>query len=151
MFHIFLRKSKGTCAFTIAATETMMAMLETAMSKAPTMRVPDLRLVQPYILKAKYTNTNTNSQKLQIQIHKWGCLIIGLFIHNISSTHHILLSFRLLPFSLHKHKHSKLKNMKQARKVWAQQQQLRGRKSRCLSLSFSGKVGLGRLNYVAGK
>ena len=37
----------STCAFTRAATETMMAIVDTAMSKAPMMRVPDLRLVQP--------------------------------------------------------------------------------------------------------
>ena len=38
---------KSTCTFTRAATETMMAIVDTAMSKEPMMRVPDLRLVQP--------------------------------------------------------------------------------------------------------
>ena len=38
---------QSTCAFTRAATETKMAIVDTAMSKEPMMSVPDLRLVQP--------------------------------------------------------------------------------------------------------
>ena len=87
--------------FTIAATETTMAMLDTATSKAPMMMVPDLKLVQPYILKAKYTNPNTNTQKLQI--HKYTAMSKVPIMR--------VPDLKLVPSRLNKH--SKLKNMLQ--------------------------------------
>ena len=48
VFRIIIKQRlENTWVWTIAATETMMAMLDTRMSKAPTMMVADLKLVQP--------------------------------------------------------------------------------------------------------
>ena len=65
------QRLENTCVWTIAATETMMAMLDTRMSKAPTMMAADLKLVQPQHLFLSSGGIIAPSISLNKQRFRW--------------------------------------------------------------------------------